>query len=329
VPQHLGEASAGTVTRLDPSIDAIVPAVPRIERIATGFMFTEGPICSRDGYLLFSDIPGNVIRKWTPSKGAVDFRRPSGYTGTDAPAGAFIGSNGMTLDPQGRLTICEHGHRRLTRLEPDGAITVLAERYQGRRLNSPNDVIYKSNGVIYFTDPPYGLVHQDEDPKKELSFNGIFRLDADGTLTLLEKSMTRPNGLAFSPDEKYMYVANSDDARRLWMRFRMTADGALTGGEVFADVTHEKESGNPDGLKIDIAGNLYGTGPGGVWIFSPDGRHLGTIKLPEIPANVHWGKWATSDEDAPMRQDEDATTLYMTAETSVYRIELKIPGIRP
>ncbi len=321
--------TAGVVVRRDAALDAVVSCSPRVERIATGFLFTEGPIYVRDGYLLFSDIPGNVIRRWTPTDGIAEFRRPSGYDGDDAPPGAFVGSNGMTLDHEGRLTICEHGNHRVTRLEPDGRLTVLADRYQGKRLNSPNDVVYKSNGAMYFTDPPYGLVGQDDDPKKELPFNGIFRLDVDGTLTLLDASMTRPNGLAFSPDEAHLYVSNSDDGCRMWKRFVVTDDGGLRDGEVFADVTAETARGNPDGLKIDVAGNLYGTGPGGVWIFSPAGTHLGTIQLPEIPANVHWGKWATADTDAALGPGEDATTLYLTAETSVYRVELNIPGIRP
>jgi len=326
---HSSSPTAATVVRFDSSVDAIVPAHLRAERIATGFLFTEGPIYFREGYLLFSDIPGNVMRRWTPTEGITEFRRPSGYDKDDAPAGAFIGSNGMTIDPQGRLTICEHGNHRVTRLEPDGSLTVLADRYDGKRLNSPNDIIYKSNGVIYFTDPPYGLVDQDDDPKKELPFNGIFRLDPDGTLTLLDKSLTRPNGLAFSPDERYLYVSNSDGNARIWKRFEVTADGRLASGQLFADVTPEPAPGDPDGLKIDVAGNLYGTGPGGIWIFSPDGKRLGRIELPEIPANLHWGKWATNDADAALGPDEPATTLYVTAQTSVYRIELKIPGIRP
>ncbi|ODS59593.1 MAG: hypothetical protein ABS36_01305 [Acidobacteria bacterium SCN 69-37] len=313
----------------DAAFDAIVSRCARLERIATGFGFTEGPVYVRDGYLLFSDIPGNVIHRWTPSEGVVEFRRPGGYDGDAAPPGAFIGSNGLTLDCEGRLTICEHGNRRVTRLERDGGLTVLADRYQGKRLNSPNDVVYKSNGALYFTDPPYGLVDQDGDRAKELPFNGIFKLDVDGTLTLLDASMTRPNGLAFSPSEEYLYVSNSDDSCRMWKRFAITSDGGLCDGRVFADVTDEKAPGNPDGLKLDVAGNVYGTGPGGIWIFSPDGTHLGTIRTPEIPANAHWGKWATDADDAALRPGEDAATLYITAETSVYRVELNIPGIRP
>lgn len=326
---HNAAASLGTIVRVDPAIDALVPPSARIERIATGFLFTEGPLYLREGCLLFSDIPGNVIRRWTPEGGAVDYRRPSGYDGSDMPEGAFIGSNGMTLDREGRLIICEHGRHRVTRVEQDGSETTLAESYEGQRLNSPNDVLCRSDGMLYFTDPPYGLPAQDDDTRKELPFNGIYRLDAAGRLTLLDRSLRRPNGLAFTADEKVLYVANSDDDRRIWMRYEVTPEGDLTNGRVFFDVTGEPESGNPDGMKIDVQGNLYCTGPGGIWIFSPDAKHLGTIKLPEWPANLHWGKWATTNADAVMAPDEPATTLYITATTSVYRVQLGIAGIRP
>lgn len=323
------EPSVGSIERIDPALDAIVPASARIEKIGSGFEFTEGPIYMREGYLLFSDVPGNVIRKWTPEGGAVDFRRPSGYDGTDAPKGAFIGSNGLTCDKEGRLVICEHGNGRVTRLEKDGKLTVLAAKYQGKRLNSPNDAVYKSDGSLYFTDPPYGFPKQDQDPKKELEFNGVYRLNPDGKLILLTKEMTRPNGLGFSPDEKYLYVANSDEARKVWMKFEVKPDGTLREGKVLADVTSNKEDGLPDGMKLDVNGNLYGTGPGGVWIFSPEGKHLGTIKPPETPANIHWGKFAKTNAEAAMTRDEKATTLYITARTGLYRIQLSVAGIRP
>jgi gluconolactonase len=323
------EPSIGSIERIDPALDAIVPVSARIEKIGSGFEFTEGPIYMREGYLLFSDVQGNVIRKWTPEGGAVDFRRPSGYDGTDAPKGAFIGSNGLTCDQEGRLVICEHGNRRVTRLEKDGKLTVLAAKYQGKRLNSPNDAVYKSDGSLYFTDPPYGFPKEDQDPRKELKFNGIYRLSPDGKLILLSREMTRPNGLGFSPDEKYFYVANSDAARKVWMKFEVKTDGTLGEGKVFADVTSDKEAGEPDGMKLDVNGNLYCTGPGGIWIFSPEGKHLGTIKPPETPANLHWGKFAKTNAEAGMKPDEQATTLYITARTGLYRIQLSVAGIRP
>jgi len=304
-----------TITRADPAIDSIVPAGAEVEKLAGDFGFTEGPVWMRGGFLVFSDIPNNTIYKWTASGELTEFLKPSGYDGQDATPGAFIGSNGLTLDGQGRLVICEHGNRRVTRLEDNRKPAVLADRYEGQRLNSPNDAVYNSDGALYFTDPPYGFVKQDEDPNKELPFNGIFRLN-DGRLELLHKDMTRPNGLAFSPDEKYLYVANSDAKRRVWMRFRVTPDGGLADGEVFYDVTADPARGAPDGMKLDRRGNLYCTGPGGIWVFSPAGRHLGTIHFPEVPANCHWG-------------DEDARTLYVTARTSLYRIRLSVEGIRP
>ena len=309
------ESAPGEIIRVDPALDVIVPASAAIEKLAGGFTFTEGPVWMPDGYLLFSDIPSNVIRKWSPDSPASVYLDKSGYEGDDAPEGAFIGSNGLTLDSEGRLIICEHGSGRVSRLEPDGSRTVLAAKYEGKRLNSPNDAVFNSDGALYFTDPPYGFPQQDDDPKKELDFNGVYRL-RDGQLTLLYKELTRPNGLAFSPDEKVLYVANSDPSRKIWMRFDVTADGGLANGQVFYDVTAQSETGLPDGLKVDQQGNLYCTGPGGVWIFAPDGRHLGTIKPPEVPANCHWG-------------DADGKTLYMTARTGLYRIKLGVAGIRP
>jgi gluconolactonase len=287
---------------------------PKVEKIAGGFAFTEGPVWTHEGYLLFSDIPNNVIRKWTPG-GLSIFREHSGYSGTDAPAGAYIGSNGLTIDQQGRLTICETGNRRVTRLERDGTITVLADRYGGKRLNSPNDLVYRSDGWLYFTDPPHGLPKEDQDPKKELAFNGIYRVKGK-ELQLLSSELSRPNGIAFSPDEKFLYVSNSDARRKIWMRFDVQPDGTLAKGTVFVDVTAETAEGLPDGMKVDEQGNLYCTGPGGVWILSPDGKHLGTIVAPEIPANVGWG-------------GKDGKTLFITARTSVYRIEMKVRGVRP
>ncbi len=308
-------AGVGKILRADPAVNAIVPASAKIEKLAGGFAFTEGPVWMPEGYLLFSDIPNNVIDKWTPAGQVSAFRRHSGYDGDDAPKGAFIGSNGLTLDRQGRLIICEHGNGRVTRLEKDGKLTVLAAKYEGKRLNSPNDAVYKSDGSLYFTDPPYGFVKEDQDPKKELKFNGIYRIQG-GKLQLLYGEMTRPNGIGFSPDEKYLYVANSDPSRKLWMRFEVKPDGAIANGKVFFDVSNQSADGLPDGLKLDQRGNLYGTGPGGIWIISPEGKHLGTIQPPEVPANCAWG-------------DQDGKTLYMTARTGLYRIKLSVPGIRP
>lgn len=308
-------AGEGKILRADPAINQIVPPTAIIEKLAGGFQFTEGPVWIQAGYLLFSDIPQNTIFRWAPDGKVTVFRKPSGYDGTAAPPSAPFGSNGLTLDTEGRLIICEHGNRRVTRLEKDGKLTVLADRYQGKRLNSPNDAVYKSDGSLYFTDPPYGLVKQDQDPKKELTFNGIYRLSG-AKLQLLSTDLTRPNGLAFSPDEKHLYVANSDERRKIWMRFEVKPDGTLGNPKVLFDVTRQTAEGLPDGMKVDQKGNLYCTGPGGVWILSPEGKHVGTIQPAEVPANCAWG-------------DADGKTLYMTARKGLYRIRLNIPGIRP
>jgi gluconolactonase len=306
----------GSVERLDPALDAIVPADAAIEKVAGGFKFTEGPIWIHEGYLLFSDIPNNAIMKWTPDGKVSVFMKPSGYRGSAPFKGPESGSNGLTLDKQGRLTIAEHANRRVTLREKDGKLTVVAEKYEGKRLNSPNDLVWKSDGSLYFTDPPYGLQTQgDNDPLKELPFNGVFRL-ASGKLQLLIRNLTRPNGIAFSPDEKHLYIAVSDPVKKVWMRYDVKPDGTLANSSVFFDASASKEDGLPDGMKVDQKGNVYGTGPGGVWIFSPEGKHLGTIKPPEVPANCNWG-------------DADGRTLYMTARTGLYRIRLKIPGVRP
>ncbi len=307
-------AQSGKVVRVAPELDQIVPAAAQIEKLGGGMGFIEGPVWMHKGFLLFSDIPNNVIRKWTPGGKIEVFREHSGFT-ADASGGGLVGSNGLTLDKQGRLIACQHGNRRVIRIENNGKETVLADKYQGKRLNSPNDAVYKSDGALYFTDPPYGLAKLDDDPAKELKFNGVYRLK-DGKLQVLTEELTRPNGIAFSPDEKYLYVGNSDEKRKIWMRYEVKSDGAIGNGKLFFDVTKETAEGLPDGMKVDSKGNLYCTGPGGVWIFSPQGKHLGTIQPPEVPANCGWG-------------DSDGKTLYMTARTGLYRIKLNIVGIRP
>ena len=310
------QAGVGSITRTDPAFNELVPAGARIEKLAGNLRFTEGPVWIHEGggYLLFSDIPANAIMKWTPDGQVSVFRKPV-FTGS-FPDGQFVGSNGLTLDRQGRLVACEHGNRRMARTEKDGSITVLADRFEGKRLNSPNDAVFRSNGDLYFTDPPYGFQKQDDDPAKELKFNGVFRLTPAGKLDLLVKDMTRPNGLGFSPDEKKLYIANSDQKRKIWMVHDVMPEGTLVNGKVFYDVTAEKGDGVPDGMKLDSKGNLYCTGPGGIWVFSPQGKHLGTIHPPEVPANLHWG-------------DADGKTLYITARTGLYRVKLNVKGVRP
>ena len=315
------QAGAGTIYTADPGLDALVPADAQIEKLAGGFVFTEGPLwVSRvwDGipFLLFSDVQGNAIYQWNPeSSQASDFRKPV-FEG-EHEEGRFVGSNGLTLDADGNLLVCEHGNRRISKVTPSGQWSVLVDEFEGQRLNSPNDLTWHpTNGWLYFTDPPYGLMGQDEDPAKELEQNGVYRVKADGTgIELLDPRMSRPNGIGFSPDGTKLYVANSDPARKNWNVYNVNEDGTLGLSRPFYDVTAEMEEGLPDGLKLDLAGNLFATGPGGVWIFSPEGVHLGTIKPEEVPANVGWGG--------------DGSTLYMTARTGLYRIKLTARGKIP
>ena len=307
--------SEGIVVKRDPGLEAIVPANAKIEKIAGGFQFTEGPVWHPDGYLLFSDPNNNVIYRWAPEGQVSVYRTKSGYKGVDIGEYHQPGSNGLTIDRDGRLTINEHGNRRVTRLEKNGVLTVLADRYEGKRLNSPNDLVYRSDGALYFTDPPFGLPKVYDDPRKELPFSGVFCL-CQGKLRLVSKDLLGPNGLAFSPDEKFLYVDNWDVKKKVVMRYEVNSDGTLSKGKVFFDMAGAPGEEALDGMKVDQSGNLYVSGPGGVWILSPQGKHLGMIQPTELPANMAWG-------------DEDGRTLYMTARTSVYRIRLNIPGVRP
>jgi gluconolactonase len=297
--------------RLDPAFDALVPKDAQIEKLAGGFTFIEGPLWRPSNALWFSDVVGNVVRQWTPDGKVTEILRPGGYDGNSLPADGFNGPNGMTADKDGAVLLCQHGNRRIARIAKDMKVTTLVDNFEGKKFNSPNDLVFHSDGSLYFTDPPYGLPKADDDPAKELKFNGVFRL-ANGKLQAIIKDLTRPNGIALSPDEKTLYVANSDPAHKVWMRYDLAANGTVSNGKVFADVTAEKEDGLPDGMKVDSLGNVYGSGPGGVWVFSPDGKHLGTIKPPETPANCGWG--------------DDGKTLYITARTGLYRIKLAVAG---
>jgi gluconolactonase len=318
------------VERLDPAASNIVPENARLERIATGFdKWTEGPVWTRDGTLLFAEIPANNILQWRPGAKASVFIHPSGYQGKEPFNGPEPGSNGMTLDAQGRLTVAGHAGRTVWRLEsitPSAQVTVLADSYQGKALNSPNDLVYKSDGSLYFTDPPYGLRTQgDQDPEKKLTVNGVYRIpnalkQEPGSqpdrqhLQLIISDLPRPNGIAFSPDEKYLYIA--DSGKQVWMRYTVKPDGTVSNGSLFMDSKGGKGLGGPDGIKVDKEGNLYGSGPGGVWIISPAGKHIVTIHVPERASNLTWG-------------DDDAKSLYITASTSVFRIRLNVPGVMP
>lgn len=307
----------GEIMKVDPALDAIVPPGEKVEKLADGFAFTEGPVWvsatdKSDGYLLFSDPNNNTIYRMTADGEVSVFRAKSGYSGFNIGEYHQPGSNGLTLDKQGRLTINQHGNRRVIRVEPRGNITVLADRYEGKRLNSPNDLVYKSDNSLYFTDPPFGLPKVFDDPRKELSYSGVYRV-ADGKIQLLSTDLSGPNGLAFSPDEKYLYVDNWDPKKKVVVRYEVNPDGTLINGKVFFDMTNAPGEDALDGLKVDQQGNIYVTGPGGLWIISPEGKHLGTIKGPEDPHNMAWG-------------DEDGKTLYITALSGVYRVRLNVAG---
>ena len=303
----------GKIERLDPALDALLPKDAIIEKLAGGFDWSEGPVWMPGNYLLFSDVPMNTIFKWDAASGVSIFMQPSGYTGT-VPRGGEPGSNGLTRDKQGRLIACQHGDRRVARWNGSQFETI-ADRFEGKRFNSPNDVVVKSNGDFYFTDPPYGLPKNIDDPTKEISFQGVYRVAAgDGKVTLLTDEVTRPNGIAFSPDEKILYVASSDPKKAIWMSYPVKADGTLGPGRVFFDATamQKGQKGLPDGLKVDARGNLWATGPGGVLILSPEGKHLGTLATGEATANCAWG--------------EDGSTLYITADMWLCRVKTLVKG---
>ena len=311
-PQRVADAR---IERLDAALDAIVDTAAVIERIATGFNFTEGPVWHPDGYLLFSDPNDNLIYRWTPDGQVSVYRTKSGYVGPDVGEYRQPGSNGNTLDGEGRLTIAGHGGRRIMRLERNGVLTVLADRYEGKRLNSPNDLVYKSDGSLYFTDPPFGLPKAYDDRRKELPYSGVFRW-AGGKLTLVARDLRGPNGIAFSPDERFLYVADWDVRHKVVTRYEVRADGSLANPIPFFDFNYLEGDEALDGVKVDERGNLFVSAPGGVYVISPEARLLGIIRPPERPANFAWG-------------DEDGRTLYMTAPSSVYRVRTKVAGVRP
>lgn len=309
------------IERLDPALDRLIDPNAKIEILAEGYDWSEGPVWVKTGgFLLFSDVPKNTVHRWKEGEGARPYLTPSGYTGT-APRGGETGSNGLTLDRDGRLVLCQHGDRRVARMDaplnaPKPVFTPLADRYQGARFNSPNDLVFHSHGDLYFTDPAYGMEKQWNDPLREMDYAGVFRRDGKGQVTLLTKEMTRPNGLAFSPDEKRLYVAQSDQAAAIWRVFDVRPDGTLANSRVFFDATSMTKTrrGLPDGLKIDVDGNIWATGPGGVLIFSPDGKHLGTIDTGQATANCAWG--------------DDGGTLYITADMYLMRVKTKTKGNR-
>jgi gluconolactonase len=319
---HIGrtEFVPTEIKQLDPALDQIVSPGTRLEKLAGGFLFTEGPVwvpatANVPGHLLFSDPNNNTIYRWSHEGQVSVFRTKSGYSGFNIGEYHQPGSNGLTLDKQGRLTINQHGNRRVIRVEPRGNITVLADRYDGKRLNSPNDLVYRSDGALYFTDPPFGLPRVFDDARKELPYSGVYCVK-DGTVKLVSTDLDAPNGIALSPDEKTLYVNNWNEKRKVILRYDVNQNCTLTNGRIFFDMTNAPGNDALDGLKVDQEGNVYSTGPGGLWIISPEGKHLGLIKGPEDPHNMAWG-------------DDDGKTLYITALTGLYRLRMNIAGVRP
>jgi gluconolactonase len=314
--ENNGMKTIGTIERLDPSLDVITDVNAKPEIIAEGFDWSEGPLWIADQQmLLFSDIPPNIIYKWTEKGGKEIYLTPSGYTGIK-PRGGEVGSNGLLLNAQAKLVMCQHGDRRMAWMDapltaPQPKYVTIADNYQGKKFNSPNDAVFRSNGDLFFTDPPYGLEHRMEDPLKEIPFQGVYKATPDGVVTLLTDSITRPNGIAFLPGEKTLIIANSDPDKAIWYLFDIGAGDTLTSAGILYDATAEgkKEKGSPDGLKVDKQGNIFATGPGGVWIFNKDRKLIGKVKIPESCSNI-----ALADDDK---------TMFITADNYVLRLKLR------
>jgi gluconolactonase len=304
--------SIGKIERLDPAFDKLVPKDATIEVLGSGYDWSEGVVwVAKDKYALFSDIPPNKIMKWEPGKGVSLWKEKVGYTGKEPFKGTEPGTNGLMLDSQGRLTMCCHGDRCIKRMESDGKLVTIADKYEGKRFNSPNDLVFHSNGDLYFTDPPYGLPERENDKARELDWFGVYRLSKDGKVTLLTKEMTRPNGIGFSPDEKTLYVAQSDPEAAVWKAFPVNADGTLGKSRVLYDATDwvkKGEKGLPDGLAVDSQGNIWATSPGGVSVFNPEGKLLGRLNTGEATANCKFG-------------GDDGQTLFVCADMYFCRVK--------
>jgi gluconolactonase len=334
-PMDVRPRPIGNIERLDPALDAIVDPNAEIEVLAEGLFWSEGPVWWREGdSLLFSDIPRNSVYRWKEGEGLTLFLKPSGYTASGPRAGALAGtqppaevdeqgSNGLAIDAEGRLVLCQHGDRRIARLAqalsvdhpPQSEFTTWADRWEGKRFNSPNDLVLHDNGAVYFTDPPYGLEKGGDTTARDIDFNGVYRADADGNVTLVTREMTKPNGIALSPDQKTLFVGQSDSNMPVWRTFDIQPDGSLGAGRVFfnaKELVSKGLHGSPDGFKIDQHGNLLATGPGGVLVISREGKHLGTISTGQLISNCAFGN--------------DGSTLYMTSHMYLCRVRLKTRG---
>jgi len=307
--------TTGSVERLSPELDKMIPDNASIEILADGFVWSEGPLwLGNEQKLIFTDVPSNIAYEYSDEKGLEVYLNPSGLT-SDDPNSGDSGANGLVLNEDGSLVLCQHGDRRVAKMmastsRQEPKFETLADAYDGKRFNSPNDAVYDMHGNLYFTDPPYGLEGQDADPRKELPFNGVYKLSPNGTVTLLIDDLTRPNGIALSPDNTKLYVANSDPKKCLWMVYDLATNGTVSNGKVFFDATsmYNGENGLSDGMKVNKQGTIFATGPGGVLVFSPKGKHLGTIKTGQATANC--------------ALNDDETVLYMTAHNYLMRIKL-------
>jgi gluconolactonase len=312
--QH--KPTTGSIERIDTAINSIISKNATVEVIAQGFEWAEGPLWfEKEKMLLFSDVPKNIVYKWTNEKGKEIYLTPSGYTGASVRSGE-MGSNGLARNNNGQLVLCQHGNRQVAFMnapveQPAPTFTAVADHYNSKKFNSPNDLVYDTKGNLYFTDPPYGLEHNMDDSSKELPFQGVYRVDTSGNISLLTDSITRPNGIALTPDETQLIVANSDSLKAKWYIYDLKADGSLSNGRIFFDATEalKKEAGNPDGLKIDKAGNIFASGPGGIWIFNKDGKVLGKIKYPLKVSNCAFSA--------------DEKTLFITADDHLLRVKMR------
>jgi gluconolactonase len=314
-PQPAAPLQEIHVVRLDPRFDKLVPLNVRVEKIAGSHKWVEGPVWDRKGnYLLFSDIPINSVIKWQEGRGTSVYLKPSGYSGKMPFEGPEPGSNGLAFDREDRLVLAQHGDRRVARLEKNGKQTTLVDRFEGKRINSPNDLVFRSNGDLYFTDPPFGLPKSYDDPRKETPFQGVYKYSKDGKLALLTKDIKAPNGIAFSPDEKKLYISNADPMNAVWMIYDVKAGGGIENGKVLFNATAWTKSkrGVPDGMKVDYEGNIFAAGAGGIHVISPEGKHLGSIETGAPTGNVAWG--------------EDGSSLFITSNTNVFRLKLTTKG---
>ena len=311
----------GSIERLNPALDSLIAPNAHMEIVADGFDWIEGPVwVPQDGYLLFSDIPQNSVFQWSEQDSTLLYLKPSGSAeeGIDSKE---PGANGLALDANGNLILCQHGDRQIARMNaplnnPKSDYVTLVREYEGKRLNSPNDLVFHSSGALYFTDPPYGLSNGMDSPEKELDFQGVYRFSVeDSSLTLLTDELSRPNGIGFSPDEKTLYVANSDPERAIWMAYDVTDEGTIDHGRIFYDATKDTANGKglPDGMVVHSSGHIFATGPGGVWIFRPDGTHLGTLKTGEATGNCTF--------------NEDESVLYITADMYLVRLRMMPDGV--